>query len=150
MNTFTLRSGSTRIADDTATARCIAGATWNGSFCAAQCSDGLDNDGDSFTDYPDDLGCTDADDNDETDTLPDPTITVTPAVVRQGSDFLLEWNPNGNPGCVLSNNAPSSANGSTAGSVTLTANRQSTYTISCANGNEASVTLQVIPNLFET
>lgn len=32
-----------------------------------QCSDGLDNDGDGVTDFPGDPGCTDAQDNDETD-----------------------------------------------------------------------------------
>ena len=32
-----------------------------------QCSDGLDNDGDGLTDFPDDPGCTDAQDDDETD-----------------------------------------------------------------------------------
>lgn len=30
-----------------------------------QCSDGLDNDGDGFTDFPDDLQCSDLNDNDE-------------------------------------------------------------------------------------
>jgi hypothetical protein len=30
-----------------------------------QCSDGIDNDGDTLTDYPDDPGCTDANDDDE-------------------------------------------------------------------------------------
>lgn len=38
----------------------------------AQCSDGLDNDGDDLIDFPDDLGCLAADDNDETDLPPDP------------------------------------------------------------------------------
>ncbi len=33
----------------------------------AQCSDGIDNDGDGLTDFPNDPGCTDANDNDETD-----------------------------------------------------------------------------------
>ncbi|MDD5751432.1 MAG: DUF11 domain-containing protein, partial [Candidatus Peribacteraceae bacterium] len=32
----------------------------------AQCSDGIDNDGDGATDYPNDPSCSDADDNDET------------------------------------------------------------------------------------
>lgn len=36
------------------------------------CSDGLDNDGDSFIDYPADTGCTSATDNDETNAPPPP------------------------------------------------------------------------------
>lgn len=34
------------------------------------CADGIDNDGDTDADYPDDPGCTDLDDNDESDTCP--------------------------------------------------------------------------------
>jgi len=36
----------------------------------AQCNDGIDNDGDGLTDFPADPGCTDANDNDETDASP--------------------------------------------------------------------------------
>jgi hypothetical protein len=32
-----------------------------------QCSDGIDNDGDTLTDFPSDPGCLSAIDNDETD-----------------------------------------------------------------------------------
>src|SRR5680860_999659 len=39
-----------------------------------QCSDGLDNDGDGVTDFPGDPGCTDAQDNDETD--PAAAVTI--------------------------------------------------------------------------
>ena len=63
-------------------ASCEPAATLNGAFaCAAahpctgavgsricmptQCSDGIDNDGDGKTDYPNDPGCTDVDDNTE-------------------------------------------------------------------------------------
>ena len=38
-----------------------------GAAPAAACADGVDNDGDSFTDHPADPGCSDAADNDETD-----------------------------------------------------------------------------------
>ena len=36
---------------------------------ATVCDDGLDNDGDSLKDYPNDPGCTDTNDNDETDSV---------------------------------------------------------------------------------
>ncbi|MGB4076617.1 MAG: hypothetical protein WBK28_02845, partial [Minisyncoccia bacterium] len=48
---------------------CVA---WNAK--APQCSDGLDNDGDEAVDYPSDLGCTSAQDNDETDIPPPPPL----------------------------------------------------------------------------
>lgn len=47
-----------------------------GSFCvvdtcvAAGCNDGLDNDSDGLTDFPNDPGCTSPSDNDEADTCP--------------------------------------------------------------------------------
>lgn len=67
--------------------KCDAASTLNGAFtCAAvnpctlvgadmickptQCSDGIDNDGDGKKDYPNDPGCTDPDDDTETDTCP--------------------------------------------------------------------------------
>ncbi|MBI2096885.1 MAG: hypothetical protein HYT40_01890, partial [Candidatus Sungbacteria bacterium] len=40
-----------------------------------QCSDGIDNDGDTKIDFPADPGCTDATDNDETDSPPPPPPT---------------------------------------------------------------------------
>jgi hypothetical protein len=40
---------------------------------AAQCADGVDNDSDGKVDYPADPGCTDASDNDETDSAPPPS-----------------------------------------------------------------------------
>jgi hypothetical protein len=39
---------------------------------APQCSDGIDNDGDTLIDFPADPGCTDANDNDETNSPPPP------------------------------------------------------------------------------
>jgi len=66
-----------------------------------QCSDGLDNDGDGLTDFPEDQGCTDAQD-DETDTTPTPTPTPTPQPqcsdgVDNDSDGETDF-PN-DPGC---------------------------------------------------
>ena len=43
--------------------------TWSNEP-ASQCSDGDDNDGDGEIDHPDDPGCTDADDDDETNAAP--------------------------------------------------------------------------------
>jgi hypothetical protein len=51
---------------------------------APQCSDGIDNDADGLTDYPDDPGCTGAGDNDETDSPPPPASN--PTSVHYGFD----------------------------------------------------------------
>jgi hypothetical protein len=42
----------------------------SGTPLSYQCSDGLDNDGDGLTDYPDDPGCSSASDNDEYNSPP--------------------------------------------------------------------------------
>ncbi len=47
---------------------CEAGYSCNGDTCApAQCNDGINNDSDSVTDYPDDPGCDSISDDDESD-----------------------------------------------------------------------------------
>ncbi len=60
---------------------------------AAACADGVDNDGDGLTDYPNDPGCTSATDNDETDPVP---AQCADGVDNDG-DGLTDY-PN-DPGC---------------------------------------------------
>lgn len=51
---------------------CELGENWQNCLAdcvAPQCSDGTDNDGDLLVDYPADLGCSNAEDNDETDMI---------------------------------------------------------------------------------
>jgi 3-phytase len=64
-----------------------------------QCSDGVDNDSDGLTDFPLDLGCTDANDNDETD-APPPTPQCSDGVDND-SDGKTDF-PN-DPGCTDAN-----------------------------------------------
>ncbi len=86
---------------------------------APQCSDGQDNDGDGKTDFPDDPGCTDANDNNETDpttptqkcgpsgssticiTLPSSTLSgmasITVTKSPNSGQVLSQWAPNGRP-----------------------------------------------------
>jgi len=65
--------------------------TVSGNGCGtppvAQCSDGIDNDGDGLIDFPADPGCTDANDNDETDPLP----PIDPGFADQ-TDFKIMMN----------------------------------------------------------
>lgn len=123
------------------------------------CDNTLDDDGDGLIDYTGDgtgdPGCTDANDDDEyNDPLPDPMISLDVSVSRQYATVELSWDPNGNTGCSLSTNVVDSGgstpDGSTAGSVDLTADRPTTYTLSCDYGQEASVQLRVVPTIFET
>ncbi len=66
-----------------------------------QCADGIDNDYDGLTDYPDDTGCENYNDNDEYNSIPEPTesnseeltvkrITIiNEDMLRVGDDILL-------------------------------------------------------------
>ncbi len=62
------------------------------------CSDGVDDDGDGKADYPDDPGCTDPNDNDETDDCPNgPTCPQCANGIDDDGDGLIDY-PN-DPSC---------------------------------------------------
>lgn len=54
------------------------------------CEDGVDNDGDSLTDYPADVGCASATDNDETDTPTPPAAQCADGIDNDG-DTLVDY-----------------------------------------------------------
>lgn len=66
---------------------CDDGNLANGDGCSQfcdvtkQCSDGIDNDGDTRTDFPSDLGCTDPNDNTES---PDPQSICGNSIIESG------------------------------------------------------------------
>jgi hypothetical protein len=65
---------------------------------AFACNDGIDNDGDGKTDYPNDPGCTSPTDNDETDTCPSgPTCPVCGNGIDDDGDGFIDY-PN-DPSC---------------------------------------------------
>jgi len=131
---------------------------------APQCSNSpIDDDNDGLVDELD-PGCwTDPSDPSTYDPTDDtelnnavavpnpPTIEIDGLpIVRQGDDFTLRWNTNGNMGCVLSSNVGVTDAYVSPGETDLTARNQSTYTIECDNNQSDRVRLQVIPNMFET
>ncbi|MBU2416701.1 hypothetical protein KKA89_01785, partial [Patescibacteria group bacterium] len=75
---------------------CSAGTTCQGGACKAavvtyQCNDGIDNDGDTKTDYPNDPGCTSATDNDEYN----PPTNQPPTISGVTGPVTLEVNQQG-------------------------------------------------------
>lgn len=86
-------------ADDRTTDTGDGGGTGGGGSTPA-CADHIDNDGDGFTDYPADIGCTSALDTDETDTI---IVTPPPAACADGidndGDGLIDYPLD--PGCDL-------------------------------------------------
>ncbi len=79
-----------------------------------------------------------------------PTLTVSPAVVPEGSETLLTWNLHGQTGCVLTGGLLSLLLPTDIGTVRVTVAANTTYTISCASGGSASATAEIIPVGFET
>ncbi|MBI5621355.1 DUF4215 domain-containing protein, partial [Candidatus Falkowbacteria bacterium] len=79
---------------------CDDGNTIDGDGCSsscqiesvllAACSDGIDNDGDGLTDYPDDPGCLSPSDDDEYNFIQIIQLTEELAVVHEVSQFLAE------------------------------------------------------------
>ncbi len=67
---------------------------------AAQCSDGIDNDGDGLTDFPADPGCADANDNDEFNASPPPVAQCSDGIDNDG-DGLTDFPAD--PGCTDAN-----------------------------------------------
>jgi hypothetical protein len=63
-----------------------------------QCSDGVDNDGDTLIDYPSDPGCTSTSDNDETDPIQN-NCTATLAAGGNAATFFNALSP-GDVGCL--------------------------------------------------
>ncbi|MCF7815921.1 MAG: hypothetical protein K9M10_02930 [Candidatus Pacebacteria bacterium] len=120
-----------------------------GTSCVkSQCNDGDDNEPDGKTDYPDDPGCTDLSDDNETD-LP-PTLTISPRVVEKGSTANISWILNGQTGCSITGggNAFDLSSGVDASSI-ITINARTKYVISCPVGSATS-TVEIIPKGFET
>lgn len=101
---------------------------------------------------PADAGCV---------TVTKPTITVDKPVIRVGDTVKISWDPKGNASCVLSPNvralivsplnAVTAPNANAVGSRNDIPASETTYSIVCgAAGNEASVSVRVLPRIQET
>lgn len=115
-----------------------------------QCNDGIDNDGDGRIDFPNDTDCTNSGDTIE---AAPPTITAngksSGIIVRSGASVRIDWQTNGGTNCSLSPNVQDNDNNSNNnGTDNVTVRNQSTFTITC-NGQSDSVTVQVLPIIYE-
>ncbi len=79
---------------------CHNGLACESNVCVpSDCNDGLDNDGDGKTDYPDDPGCLDIDDNDENDDCPTgPNCPACGNGQDDDGDMVIDF-AGGDPGC---------------------------------------------------
>ena len=70
----------------------VCGGVMGSRTCVpAQCSDGMDNDSDTKTDFPNDPGCSSPSDNDETDTCPGAGCPVCADGMDNDSDTLVDY-----------------------------------------------------------
>jgi hypothetical protein len=128
-----------------------------------QCSDGIDNDGNGLTDYPDDPGCSSPNDNDET--IPDAELTVTPdkKLVKPGTAVVISWSAAHivNGSCSLRGDNEDSwtlaaGDGGNAGGTQPTSKlvAETRYTLTCTSQKtdspiSASAVVKVVPSFNE-
>jgi hypothetical protein len=124
-----------------------------------QCSDGIDNNKDGTVDYPEDPGCSSADDNLELIEPSDLTLTANPPLVKKNTSCNISLSALRVTSCTLTGPGVSrtfaAVNGvvSTSQVVTPTLALTSTYVLSCTglNGKTASkkVDCKVAPTFEE-
>lgn len=128
--------------------RCNDGFIQSGNTCSAtQCNDGSDNDSDGLSDFGNDLGCFDVNDNDEADGLPE--LTISPMTVLQGDDATFEWNLNGGIGCTLSGGNRTFDLTPPTVSSSSPIYARTTFTLTCPAGSDI-VTVDIVPVGTET
>jgi hypothetical protein len=117
-----------------------------------QCSNGEDDDGDGLFDFPADLGCTSATDNNESAPSAVLDIEAQPNLVRQGGETTIAWSAENVQNCTVSGPAysdsftavPPDYSGSGSGDVTDIQNEQ-TYTLSCTDlDNQSDQKIEIV------
>jgi len=98
------------------------------------CADSLDNDADGLSDYPDDPGCTSANDTDEynapTVDVPTATLTVSPTTIDSGDTTTITWDSTDADTCTGTNFETGDA---TSGELSVSSEDDTTYTLACTN-----------------
>ena len=124
-----------------------------------QCNDGVDNDGDGFTDFPSDIGCSSATDNDEFNTATaDLSITKTgPSTVARGATVTYTMTatnggPNTATNVTIADPIPAGLTfnaGLSSGNCVQNGGNILCNSITLSNGQSATVTVTFnVPNTF--
>lgn len=129
-----------------------------------ECRNGADDDGDALSDHPNDPGCSNPDDDDETNTppaLPAAVIDINaiPRIVNPGDNTTLTWDTQNATSCTISwpggnYSIPlAQLNVGTQQQDFGPVTQSTTYTLSCVGTNGATVTDSVLvrinPNFIE-
>src|SRR3989344_2122646 len=120
----------------------------------AQCTDGVDNDGDGLTDYPNDPGCESLSDGGEQSATADAAIQALPTLVFSGESSVVNWNASNVTGCTVIGTNGDSWTGAGGSRTTSAIVETTAYVLSCIDleGNalpSQSVTIQLKPTFEE-
>ena len=119
-----------------------------------ECSDGIDNDADTKTDYPADTGCTSASgDNENSATLVNASISASRTSVLTGNTVVITWNASSVSSCTVSGTNGNSWNGTSGVETSSPITETTTYTLACLDLEDVpapaeSVTINITP-VFE-
>lgn len=125
------------------------GNSESGDRGATQCSDGIDNNGDGNADWPDDPGCSSADDNLEFVEPSELTLTASPPLIKKNQQCTITVSARNVASCTLSGTGVSRAftvvNGVISSSEVVTPGltQTSTYTLSCRGLDGKTATKKV-------
>jgi hypothetical protein len=89
---------------------CFSNGTYNPNEneTSPQCSDGIDNDGNGTVDFPDDIGCSSADDNDEYSKA-SLSLKSSPALIKKGEVCTLKASAENVTSCTVTGDGVSQA-----------------------------------------
>lgn len=144
---FPTQSGSTyqwgmHAANGSGYSSYVTGPNFSCTVVAPQCSDGINNDADAFTDYPNDPGCTGPTDTTESPNPPTVDLTATPTSVVSGASATLTWTSSGATSCTGTGFSTGGATNNTTGISTGALSANANYQISCNGASDtASVTV---------
>ena len=120
----------------------------------AQCTDGVDNDGDGLTDYPNDPGCESLSDGGEQGAAADSAIQALPTLVFSGETSIISWSATNVSACEVGGTNGDSWTGAGGSRTTSAIVETTAYVLVCSDleGNllpTASVTIQLKPTFEE-
>ncbi|HEY4486955.1 MAG TPA: hypothetical protein VJB70_04455 [Candidatus Paceibacterota bacterium] len=120
----------------------------------AQCTDGIDNDGDGETDYPNDSGCESSSDGQEQSVSGDSAIQALPTLVFSGEASIISWSASNVTSCTVIGTNGDSWAGAGGTQTTSLIVETTAYVLSCTDLEDEplpteSVTIQLKPEFEE-
>ena len=126
------------------------------TIVAPECSDGSDNDGDSFVDYPSDPGCFSPSDDNEFNAIGNPSLSLNLApekVVRSGDRVRVSWSAQNVQSCTVSGTNGNFWTGTSGNRNSSPITEETVFTLTCTDlmSGQVSVseTIRILPSFQE-